>query len=60
MRDTKRIDRILKLIGDHWKENPDCRFGQMLINANICNDDLRLWQNEDDGLEQYLNELNKQ
>jgi len=54
MRDEKRIDRILKLIGDNWKKHPDQRFGQLLINLGICNDDIRLWNNEDKGLEEYL------
>jgi len=54
MRDSQRIDRILKLIETKWKESPDQRFGQLLINLGICNGDLRLWNNEDKGLEEFL------
>ena len=32
MRDIKRIDRVLKLIGELWKKNPDQRFFQLLFN----------------------------
>ncbi len=59
MRDPKRIDRILKLIGDYWKKHPDQRFGQMMINARIINDDIRIWNNEDKDFEEYLKELVK-
>ena len=31
MRDPERIDRILKKIGDKWKEQPDLRLLQFLI-----------------------------
>lgn len=31
-RDPKRIGRILKLISTIWKENPDFRLGQLLVN----------------------------
>lgn len=31
MRDPERIDRILKKIGDKWKERPDLRLLQFLI-----------------------------
>jgi len=54
MRDKERIKRILKLIEDYWNKNPDQRFGQLLINLGICADDLRLWKNEDSGLEEHL------
>ncbi len=59
MRDPKRIDRILKLIGDYWKKHPDQRFGQMMINANILEDNIRVWSNEDEHFEAYLKELVK-
>jgi len=59
MRDINRIDRILELIGNIWKKSPDQRFGQMLINNFIINDDLRTWQNEDNGFEKYLKEIIK-
>jgi len=54
MRDIKRIKRILKLLERIWKEAPDQRFGQLLINIGLTEDSLRQWQNEDEGLEVYL------
>jgi len=57
MRDKERIKRILNLIEEKWNENSDMRFGQLLINMGICDDDLRLWRNEDSGLEEFLKEF---
>ena len=54
MRDKNRIKRILSLIEDIWIKNPDQRFGQLLINFGIVNDDFNTWQNEDDILEKNL------
>jgi len=54
MRDIKRIDKILKALGKLWKEHPDYRFGQMLINNSIVPDDINVWQNEDDAFLEYL------
>lgn len=31
MRDPKRIDKILKKLGDIWRTNPDMRFNQMMF-----------------------------
>ncbi len=33
MRDPKRIDRMLALIGDIWRAGPDLRVMQLLLNA---------------------------
>jgi len=33
MRDPNRIDVILKQLGNIWKEYPDIRLGQFIINA---------------------------
>ena len=33
MRDASRIDFILKSVGDIWKNYPDLRLGQLLLNA---------------------------
>ena len=54
MREKARIKRILKLIEKHWNKNPDLRFGQLLINIGIADDSIRVWNNEDDDLEDYL------
>jgi len=54
MRDKARIKRILKLLEKHWNDYPDQRFGQLLINLGIADDSMRVWRNEDDALEKYL------
>ena len=33
MRDPARIERILELIGEAWRQNPDLRLGQLVVNA---------------------------
>ena len=55
MRDEKRIKRILKLIEKIWSKYPDQRFGQMLINNFVIEDNLKEWNMEDVDLEVYLN-----
>lgn len=35
-RDPARIDRILKLVGERWKESPDLRFFQLLEGIFGC------------------------
>lgn len=35
MREEKRIDRILEKISRIWKENPDWRLGQLLVNCGL-------------------------
>ena len=57
MRDPKRIKRILELIEKIWDKSPDQRFGQLLINCGIVDDSLRVWNNEDNTLEEYLNKF---
>jgi hypothetical protein len=32
MRDPKRIDKILEMLGTLWKEHPDQRFFQLCVN----------------------------
>jgi len=54
MRNEKRIRRILKLIEELWNKHPDQRLGQLLINLGIVDDSMRVWRNEDDALEEYL------
>lgn len=48
MRDPKRIKKILKALENRWNEFSDMRFGQLLINLGVCEDDMRLWNLEDD------------
>jgi len=54
MRDIKRIKRILKQLEYIWSKNPDQRFGQLLINYNLCNDSFSTWNFEDNELEKFL------
>ena len=54
MRDPKRIDRISKLIKEIWKNNPDLRLTQLIMNALQMNQDP--YYVEDDKLEKKLKE----
>ena len=38
MRDIRRIDRILEVLGDYWKLVPDWRLGQLISNVFGNND----------------------
>jgi len=52
MRDPQRIDRILALIGQIWKQNPDLRLCQLLENTfegSHC-----IYHKEDSNLEENL------
>jgi len=33
MRDPSRIDKVLAAVGDVWKQYPDLRLGQLLLNV---------------------------
>ena len=59
MRDPARIKKIIGIIETYWRQNPDQRFGQMLINLGLVPDDIRTWAMEDDdlleGLEEWQN-----
>ena len=51
MRDPARIDQILELIGNLWKEHPDLRLTQLIINAAQPKDPCpELYQLEDTAL----------
>ncbi len=54
MRDEKRIDKILDKIRDTWKQNPDMRLGQLLINMCLIPDDNRVWNIEDNKTEYII------
>ena len=47
MRDPKRIPRILEIVRQLWEKHPDSRFGQMLINCGIAQDNLTTWMFDD-------------
>jgi len=55
MRDPKRIDKILNLIKSIWKQNPDLRLLQLLLNA--VPEDITSYYMEDDSLEEKLKEV---
>jgi len=52
MRDPKRIKRILELVEKIWKENPDLRLTQLIMNVLSMNADP--YYIEDDRLEREL------
>ena len=55
-RDPARIDRILEKVGKVWKELPDFRFGQFVVNFYGEKD---IFYVEDEELEKRLDELLK-
>lgn len=60
MRELKRIDRILNLLGQLWKKSPDQRLGQLLENYVFFEGQrgdktsVRLFYQEDDQTEKIL------
>lgn len=56
MRDMCRIDKVLKEVGEVWKQVPDLRLGQLLLNVL---QDPALYYVEDDQLVLYLKEFYK-
>ena len=60
MRRIERIDEICELLRKLWHNNPDMRFGQLLINYSIAEDTFRLWSQEDEpGFIEYMKEVLK-
>lgn len=54
-KDSKILDKLvenvknnLNIIEKHWKENPDLRLGQLLINEGFIPDYYKLWNIEED------------
>lgn len=56
MRDVNRIDKILEQIGRVWKQYPDLRLGQLLL--NVLKDPM-LYYAEDDEIVKALREFYK-
>ena len=54
MRDPKRIDGILSLLGDYWKNNPELRFWQVIYIVRSKLTDVDCFFNEDDVTEKAL------
>lgn len=46
MRNPNRIKPFLNYIEQMWNNNPDLRFGQLLVNLGIVDDSLRTWNAE--------------
>lgn len=46
MRDIRRIDRVLNILGDYWKLVPDWRLGQLITNV-FGNGDIFYLEEED-------------
>ena len=61
MRDVNRIDPFLEKLGEVWKENPDLRFGQLVMNIETGSPSV-IWNKEEDewleALEKYKNRNN--
>lgn len=57
MREKERIERICNTLKELWLENPDWRFGQLLINYALAKDNYSVWSIEDDVIEKHLNGL---
>lgn len=56
MRDVNRIDKILEQIGRVWKQYPDLRLGQLLL--NVLGDPM-LYYAEDDEIVMALRDFYK-
>jgi len=55
--DVKLFNKILNMKGTlrpkiiyYWKEDPDLRFGQMLINIGCISNSLRIWNDEENDI----------
>jgi len=58
MRDPSRIPKLLTLVYEVWKENPDLRLGQLIVNAVRPSEPVpQIFYLEDDQMEVRLNEL---
>lgn len=47
LQDLLQQPNTLMLIGSYWKENPDQRIGQVLINLNLVPDKMDIWLAEE-------------
>lgn len=59
MREEARIKRMLTLIEEIWKENPDMRLGQLLTNVNSLMESFPFFL-EDSDLEKSLIQYKEQ
>ena len=54
MRDPERIDNVLAAVGDVWKQYPDLRLGQLLVNVYPS---MVLYYKEDEDLVEGVKEF---
>ena len=54
MRDPNRIDNVLAAVGDVWKQYPDLRLGQLLVNVYPS---MVLYYKEDEDLVEGVKEF---
>ena len=54
MRDPNRIDKVLAAVGDVWKQYPDLRLGQLLVNVYPS---MTLYYKEDEDLVEGVKEF---
>ena len=54
MRDPNRIDNVLAAVGDVWKQYPDLRLGQLLVNVYPS---IILYYKEDEDLVEGVKEF---
>jgi hypothetical protein len=59
MRNPDRIDRILKALGELWKQLPDWRLGQLIDNMNHTTG-RDLFYIEDDEIEELIETYKKE
>lgn len=58
-RDPDRIDEVLEELEEYWKENPDLRLGQIIVNmSRLMRYDTDPFYIEDDELKMRLEEIN--
>ena len=54
MRETARITRIMDLLGEWWRKNPDQRFGQLIENLGVHHEEGCIFYFEDTAWEAAL------
>lgn len=56
-RDPKRIDIVIEMLRAVWKQHPDQRLGQLLVNIDTRSDSPDLFMLEDDRLLKVLEQM---
>ncbi len=58
MRDINRIDPFLQKLGEVWKESPDLRFGQLIMNIKQADPSV-IWNMEEEQWLEAIEEFSK-